>query len=944
MYIFVTNAILLKKLVIVLFFLFSCDVHAHGHQNAVDLLSNIFPYFNSFIKKINVLDSLSLAASATNPHEGIKYGQQMLSLAEQSNYNHGIAKANTDIGINYAALADFTTALSYDHKGLDGCIKENNKEGVASNLVNIGLVHLAQADYSEALQYFYDGLHIYEGLKEGKNIAHILVNIGDIYFQQKNYSKALQNFDSALKKFQKLGLNEGIARCQGDIGAVYEEQGNDRKALDYYLLALYEYKKNNNKNAIQVGLGNIGIIYTHLKHYAQAMEYHFKALALSRELDNKSSIAINLGNIGETYFAIALDDSDEVKPTVLISNNKRVNLLTSINYLRQAINLYTINHLPGMPVAEFSKYLADAYYYLGNYKNAFELLKGNAALSDSLLSSQAIKITNVETQQAIALKNKQLLINEQDIKIKQRNIFIYTFITVTLILIIIIAASYIYRYRKSNVNLTKENKETLNLLQEAQLLANVGNWNVDVVKNNIFWSEGTRIIYGVDEHFKPNFEAFIHRIHPEDREETVALIMKSRQTGETIKHRFRIIRSDGIIRVLNNITKFQFDKEDKLIRIYGISQDITELDQIEETLRRSEANIKTIFDNADTAYILIDSELNIVSFNKLAQQFFHHRLQSVLAEGNSIVGYFPAQEQDSLCKSLDKVLAGESIHFESKYARGNFDEKWYALSYVPVHFSSKNISGIIISATDITAQKRSEQNTKALVENLQKKNNDLNQFAYIISHNLRAPIVKILGLAGLFSSQNDFKDNKIIVDYIADEVNRLDSVINDLNEIITIRDVQFIATKDMVVFANKLKLITEVFKQEIEQLHITISTHFGIAKMVTVKAYLYSILYNLISNAIKYRSPQRVLHIHVQTEEENGMVKLSVRDNGMGIDLEKNGDKLFGLYNRFNSKNIAGRGIGLYLVKTQVEALNGKLSLESIVDQGTTFYIYLPQV
>ena len=101
-------------------------------------------------------------------------------------------------------------------------------------------------------------------------------------------------------------------------------------------------------------------------------------------------------------------------------------------------------------------------------------------------------------------------------------------------------------------------------------------------------------------------------------------------------------------------------------------------------------------------------------------------------------------------------------------------------------------------------------------------------------------------------------------------------------------------------------------------------------------------MYNLLSNAIKYHRPDVPLIIDVQTQVVDGFILFSVRDNGMGIDLAKNGKELFGLYNRFHGDKIDGQGIGLNLVKSQAESLGGKVEVQSSLGKGSIFTIFFP--
>ncbi|HKR03752.1 MAG TPA: ATP-binding protein, partial [Bacteroidia bacterium] len=183
--------------------------------------------------------------------------------------------------------------------------------------------------------------------------------------------------------------------------------------------------------------------------------------------------------------------------------------------------------------------------------------------------------------------------------------------------------------------------------------------------------------------------------------------------------------------------------------------------------------------------------------------------------------------------------------------------------------------------------------------------------------------------------------SKTILENVAIEITDLDNIVKDMNTTISVRDEK--KKKEYITFETELNLIKRVLESEIIQSKAFITSDFQNPEgMVTVKSYLYSIMYNLLSNAIKYRSPEVPLIIHLQTRQDKDFICLSVKDNGMGIDMEKNGDKIFGLYNRFHGKKIEGKGIGLNLVKAQAESLGGEVKVESTLNYGSTFKIFLP--
>ena len=219
-------------------------------------------------------------------------------------------------------------------------------------------------------------------------------------------------------------------------------------------------------------------------------------------------------------------------------------------------------------------------------------------------------------------------------------------------------------------------------------------------------------------------------------------------------------------------------------------------------------------------------------------------------------------------------------------------------------------------------------------------NQQLQQFAFIAAHNLRAPVARILGLGqilGMLENTPEKKDE--IYPKLIQTARELDGVVNDLNTILDSRK-NSDAQLTLVDLATEVTKIIATLEREIANTHAVITIDFAQAESIrTVKPYLESILYNLISNAIKYRHPKRVPDIHVKTEKLENEICLSVSDNGLGIDLSAFRDKLFTLYSRFHI-HLEGKGLGLYLVKTQITALGGRIEIDSEVNTGSTFRVY----
>lgn len=232
---------------------------------------------------------------------------------------------------------------------------------------------------------------------------------------------------------------------------------------------------------------------------------------------------------------------------------------------------------------------------------------------------------------------------------------------------------------------------------------------------------------------------------------------------------------------------------------------------------------------------------------------------------------------------------------------------------------------------------RTQQLTQANQE-LIDQNNQLEQFAFISAHNLRAPLARILGLAHIMELSDSQQEKASVMQKLVGSTKDLDNVIRDLNTILDIK--KHTSNFIEVDLQAALDRVSKTLEKEYEETNARLRSDFKEARKVyAVGPYVDSILYNLISNSIKYRHPDRVPEIKIQTIIEHEYVKLSIADNGLGIDLAKYRNSMFNLYKRFHL-HMEGRGLGLYLIKTQMAALGGKIDVESVPEVGTTFSVY----
>lgn len=245
-----------------------------------------------------------------------------------------------------------------------------------------------------------------------------------------------------------------------------------------------------------------------------------------------------------------------------------------------------------------------------------------------------------------------------------------------------------------------------------------------------------------------------------------------------------------------------------------------------------------------------------------------------------------------------------------------------------------------------------EQKNKELAQEVQRQTNDLlianrelvehnsrlQQFTYIISHNLRAPLARLKGLANLLEYSEVAAEKDNIYRMLVKSSRDIDEVIMDLSIILNVQK-QNTLIRSEVVLQQMVGKVLLTLEDETKEVKATLDIRMGDEKILSVAPYVESILYNLISNAIKYRDPDRPLKLDIVSSITNSFVCVEITDNGLGIDLSLHRDNLFNLYKRFH-QHVEGKGLGLYLVKTQMEALGGRIEVESEVNKGTRFVLY----
>lgn len=402
---------------------------------------------------------------------------------------------------------------------------------------------------------------------------------------------------------------------------------------------------------------------------------------------------------------------------------------------------------------------------------------------------------------------------------------------------------------------------------------------------------------------------------------------KLHEAFQGIKVRFDAeVQFDSKAPRMYDVTKVPLKIDGMVAGIHAVFRDITDVTAAQQLVHQQAQKLNTIFESITDAFFLLDREWRFTYVNSEVVRLLGMPREELVHQ--SVWRAFPEEVDGPFHRYYQQAMdTGQSVHFEAFLERMHL---WLDVKVFP------SDEGLSVYFSDVTDRVRAH-------EELYRQNNDLQQFTYIVSHNLRAPLANIMGLVNLLTSlPHDSEDFYVTQEHLRTNAYQLDNVLQDMNTILSIRDTQDVAAAELVPVADVLEQARRTLEEPMQQVGGTMEV--GLPAGLRVKgnrAYLYSIFFNLLSNAIKYGAETRPLQVVVQgsTSPEYG-VRITFSDNGSGFDQEKAGADVFKLYKRFHAQQ-AGRGMGLYLVKTHVEAMGGRIEVSSQVDVGTRFIIHL---
>ncbi|GIZ09842.1 PAS domain-containing protein [Flavobacterium sp. UMI-01] len=519
-------------------------------------------------------------------------------------------------------------------------------------------------------------------------------------------------------------------------------------------------------------------------------------------------------------------------------------------------------------------------------------------------------------------------------------------------LILVTFTALIFRYiltqnEKKSKTVLEKLKQTNNEIRESNekydIVAKATSdtiWDWNIAEDKLYWNKGIKGIFGYDqEEVGESSSWWFQNIHPEDSiKMSIKLYSFIEQKTENWQDEYRFKCADNTYKYVLDRGFLLKDENGKAIRMIGALQDITKRKEEELRLKLLETVILQTKDSIviTEAHFHKNKLPKIVYVNPAFTTMTGYESDEIIHKSPDFLSG-PNTDPAIIKKIISAIKNYEECVIEMISYKKNGEEFWLHFSMIPIYNTDKELSHWISIQRDITAEKRQEKEREQLILELTRNNKDLKQFSYITSHNLRAPISNLMGLLALIEDITiDDIELKEILHGFNKSTHLLNETINDLTKVMIIKD-NSSTLKETVS-------LKDIFENVFNQLSFQFDLHRPILKIdfdkvptiIANKSYIESILLNLLSNALKYKSDKRNLKISITADQTDNLVTLKFKDNGIGIDLNRNKDKIFGLYQRFHDYPDS-KGLGLYLVKSQIDAMDGTIEVDSEVDKGTTF-------
>lgn len=468
----------------------------------------------------------------------------------------------------------------------------------------------------------------------------------------------------------------------------------------------------------------------------------------------------------------------------------------------------------------------------------------------------------------------------------------------------------------------------LELYQKVTPLAGLGIFEQNLETGQVYWNAIVKSIFEVEKDFAPNLQSLISFY--KDPKAFQQIIDQAIASGEPETATLEIITPNKTSKCIKINVQAELT-DGKCSVLYGTIEDVTHYAKMIGLLKEREKRFTDAFDFAPIGMAIVSLNGDWIKVNQSLCKMLGY------SEGEFLIHTFQDfTYPEDLGKDLEQVqqlMDGkiETYSIEKRYYHKDRTIIWVILNVTLVREDDGLPLYFVSQIRDITERKR---NAEIIVN----QNNRLKNFAHIVSHNLRTHTGNLKMLTTMLLEEKNESERDQLIKMLNENSGNLLETLDHLNDIVKSHHESNIELNE-VNLKEAIQRILEILSADIIQSKAEIIESIPEDIEILVNpAYLESIIINLISNSLKYRHPDRLPQIHITCETSPTSLSMHIKDNGLGIDLAAHGARVFGMYNTFH-KHPEARGIGLFLVKNQIEAMGGSIAVESHPGHGTVFTV-----
>ncbi len=503
------------------------------------------------------------------------------------------------------------------------------------------------------------------------------------------------------------------------------------------------------------------------------------------------------------------------------------------------------------------------------------------------------------------------------------------------------------RYFEARITFVKENeviaivrdisesKNTENFLKQTQKIAKIGGWALDVATQKTQWTQQIYDIYGIEKDIETNIEIGINQYHKNDQDRITNAVSNCIQKQIPFDEKLRFNQANGNEIWVRSIGYPIMDINGKTIAVQGTFQDIDKEERVRIKLKKEQETFSFLIKHTPSAIAMFDTQMNYIAHSK--RWLIDYNLGDQEIIGKSHYEVFP-DIPDRWKQNHQDVLNGEIYrNDEDKWERENGNTFYIRYELRPWYNDNEEIGGIIMFTEVITNQVENRLNLEKTVEELMRSNVDLEQFAFVASHDLQQPLRMIGNFSELLQIKYAHKIDNECAEYlniISDSASRMKELINNLLNYSRVgrKESEFNNTNINTLVNNKLKDLALVIKER----NAEISTNISTKPIKCEASQIGLVFYNLISNGIKFNK-SKIPKIQINQKENKTHHLFEIVDNGIGLP-KKYEEKAFKIFQRLQiNSDFNGTGIGLALCKKIIERHNGEITYSENLEKGTTF-------